>query len=272
MVKRILAFKKLELERGKVKSVGFVETSTAKRVFATCDAALFDGMPAFIYGASQTGKTTALLEYQRTHNHGTTKYVRMGVRWTKQRLVREVARVCSVFSERAKTIELEERITRALTSRNLLIIDEFHLAMETTTALAEKEVIEYIREIFDRTGCGIVMCATKVGEQDFEQGANKMLFDQFRRRGIVKTVLPDVPKVADINKIAKCFELDAPLGETLAQIKMMIKSRGINQYIKFLQKSAQVATESKGRLAMSWDLFNEVAEGYARLAYAKNEY
>ena len=270
MVKKILAFKQMMEKREKEHTLGFVTTATAKAIFDVCDAALYDGMPAYIFGASQTGKTTALLEYQRTHNHGTTKYIRMGVRWSKRRLVRELARVCKCFCETAHTVELEERIARTLNNRMLLIIDEFHLAIETTTDLAAKEVVEYVREIYDLTHCGLVICGTKVAETGLESGKNAMLFDQMRRRGLVKLVLPDVPKLADVNLIAREFGLERPTGETLESVKAILRRFGLGEYVKFLQKTYATANAMKRQI--SWDLFAQVANGYAKLAVAKNDY
>lgn len=270
MVKKILSFKALTEKRNKEHTLGFVMTATAKQIFDVCDAALYDGMPAYIFGASQTGKTTALLEYQRTHNHGTTKYIRMGVRWSKRRLVRELARACKCFCETAHTVDLEERIAKTLNNRMLLIIDEFHLAIETTTDLAAKEVVEYVREIYDLTHCGLVICGTKVAETGLESGKNAMLFDQMRRRGLVKLVLPDVPKLSDVNMIAREFGLDRPTGETLESIKAILRRFGLGEYVKFLQKTYATANATKKDI--SWTLFAKVANGYAKLSVAENDY
>ena len=270
VLEKIAKFKKIEEERGKAKSLGFIETSAAKQVFEVCKSALYEGMPAFIYGASQTGKTTALLEFQRTHNHGTTKYMRLGVRWTKRRVVRELARACKCFSESENSTVLEDRILQTLTNRMLLIVDEFHLAIETTTDLAAKEIVEYFRELYDRTGVGLVICGTKVAEEGLEQGKNKLLFDQMRRRGLVKLVLPDAPKKADVNKIAKEFDLDAPSGETYEGIKSILKRYGLGMFVKYLQKTYALAKAEKR--AISWEDFAAVCNGYAALSNPKNEY
>lgn len=270
MVKKILSFKALAEKREREHALGFVMTHAAKQIFDVCDAALYDGMPAYIFGASQTGKTTALLEYQRTHNHGTTKYIRMGVRWSKRRLVREIARACRCFSETSHTVELEERIAKTLNSRMLLVIDEFHLAIETTTDLAAKEVVEYVREIYDLTRCGLVICGTKVAETGLESGKNAMLFDQMRRRGLVKLVLPDVPRLADVNMFAREFGLERPTGETLEGVKAILRRYGLGEYVKFLQKT--YATANATKRDVSWSLFAQVANGYANLAVAKNDY
>ncbi len=270
VVSAINAFRRKEEAAAKNKAIGFVETETWRTISTACLSALKDGMPAFIYGASQLGKTTCLLEFQRTHNHGTTKYIRLGTGWTKARFVRELARVCRCFARDQRTGDLEDRIFGALNDRMLLIVDEFHLAIETTTDKASKEIVEFIREVFDRTGAGLVLSSTKVGLEGLENGRNRMLFDQLRRRGIVKVILPDVVKVKDVNTFARAFELPLPAGETLAGVKRLLKIRGLGVFIKYLQKAYQLA--KAGKTDLTWEIFERVNEGYEALANPGNDY
>lgn len=266
----IRKFRAMVHEELKRKSIGFIETETAKIIFKACRSAMNDGMPAFIYGASQMGKTTALLEYQRLNNHGRTHYLRFGSRWTKSRVVRELAAMLGNGVKATKQWALEDAIFAGISKYNLLIVDEFHLALETTTEAASKEIVEFVREVYDRTGCGLVLASTKVGLGAFEGGRNKMLFDQLRRRGVVKVVLPDVPPVRDINVIARSFDLPLPTGETLADIKMLLKSRGLGVFIKYLQKAYALSKEDGSEL--TWSGFRAVCNGYAKLEGLKSEY
>ena len=269
IIKAIRAFKAVELEEMKKKNIGIIDTEVKQTVFHACDAALADGMPAFIYGASQIGKTTALLEYKRLHNHGRTVYLRMGSNWTKARLVRELGILFGNGMKHALIWELEDKIVHSLSRYNLLIIDEFHLALETTAERASKEIVEFIREVYDRSGCGLVLSGTKVGLEGLEGGRNRMLFDQLRRRGVVKVVLPDVPPRRDINEIARTFELPAPQGEDLKRVKSLIQTRGLGVFIKYLQKAYAVTRKAKSEL--TWDAFRKVANGYLALAHMAQE-
>ena len=269
IIKAIKAFKAVELEEMKKKNIGIVETEVKRTVFTACDAALADGMPAFIYGASQIGKTTALLEYKRLHNHGRTIYLRMGSNWTKARLVRELGILFNNGMKKAVLWDLEDKIVQSLSRYNLLIIDEFHLALETTSERAAKEIVEFIREIYDRSGCGLVLSGTKVGLEGLEGGRNRMLFDQLRRRGVVKVVLPDVPPRRDINEIARTFELELPQGEDLKRVKQLIQTRGLGVFLKYLQKAYAVTKARK--VALDWEAFRKVANGYLGLANMATE-
>ncbi len=269
----IAAINRLRLKEeaaAKNKAIGFVETETWRTISAACLSALQDGMTAFIYGASQLGKTTCLLEFQRTHNHGQTKYLRMGAAWSKPRFVRELAKVCRCFAKKQTTADLEERINGALNDRMLLIIDEFHLVTRTSSRRKTEEVLEYIREVFDRTKVGLVLSATRVGVAELEEGVYKMLFDQTDRRGIAKVVLPDMVRVKDINTFARSFDLPIPAGETLSEIKRLLKTRGLGVFIKYLQKAYQLARAKKTPL--TWDIFERVHEGYVALANPVDEY
>ena len=270
IIKAIKAFKTVELEELKKKNIGIIETEVKKTVFAACNAALNDGMPAFIYGASQIGKTTALEEFQRQNNHGRTVYLRMGSGWTRARLVRELALKFGNGVKATKCWALEDAIFGSLTRYNLLIIDEFHLALETTTEGSAKAIMEFIREVYDRTHCALVMSSTKVGMEDLESGRNKMLFDQLRRRGVLKVVLPDAPPVRDLNTIAREFQLPLPTGETLASIKSLVKTRGLGVFIKYLQKAYSIARAQKKPL--DWEAFGKTARGYLALGNMKTEY
>jgi len=269
MIKKIETFRQVEDDASRKLNLGFVETATAKQIFSACNSALIDGMPAFIYGASHIGKTTALLEFQRRNNHGRTKYIRLGSRWSKTRFVHELAIACKISRTRNKRgWELEYLINESLNRYNLLIVDEFHLAFETVSEVVSKELVEYIREVYDRTHCGLVLSSTKVGLDDLENGKNKMLFDQLRRRGVVKVVLPDVPPVRDINAIARHFGLELPTGEVLKTVKEILRTRGLGVFVTYLQKAHSLAGEKQ----MTWDNFFYVNDGYAKLACQKDEY
>lgn len=270
IIKAIRSFKAVELEEMKKKNIGIIDTEVKKTVFQACTAALNDGMPAFIYGASQIGKTTALMEFQRLHNHGRTVYLRMGSGWTRARLVRELALRFGNGVKATKCWALEDAIFGSLTRYNLLIIDEFHLALETCTEASSKAIMEFIREVYDRTGCGLVMSATKVGLAGLESGKHVMLFDQLRRRGVVRVVLPDSPPTRDINTIARSFELTLPTGDVLAGIKRLIKERGLGVFIKYLQKAYALSKAKKEPL--SWDGYAKTVNGYLKLSEMKSEY
>ena len=269
VVKAIREFKKIEIEEMKKKNVGLIETEVKQTVWRCCDAALNDGMVSFIYGKTRIGKSVALQAYQREHNHGQTIYLEMGAGWTRPRFVRELARKFGNGVKATKSWALEDAIFDTLKRSNLLIVDEFHKALTTTGERNSASVLEFIRDIRDKTHCGLVLCATKVGMERFETGANKEMFEQLIGRSIIKAVLPDRPPVRDLNTIARAFELPAPTGDDLKSVKSLVATYGLDRFFAYMQKT--YAITKKAKQPMSWDAFQKVKNGYLSLAHMKTE-
>ena len=270
IVKAIRAFKAVELEEMKKKNIGLLDTEVKRTVWQCCDAALNDGMVSFIYGPTRCGKTFSLKAYQRSHNHGTTVYIELGSGWNRQRFVRELAATLGNGVKAAKTWVLEDAIFKTFKRSNLLIVDEFHKALSTLGRDASRALLEFIRDIRDKTDCGLVLCATKEGLEDFETGANAKTFRQMIGRAIVKAVLPDRPALRDFNTIARAFELPLPTGEDLQRVKGLVAEYGMERLFVYLQKTHALTRQAKE--PMSWAAFAKVMNGYLSLAHMKNGY
>jgi len=269
VVQAIRAFKRVEVEEARKKNVGLIETEVKQTVWRCCDAALNDGMVSFIYGRTRIGKSVALQAYQREHNHGQTVYIEMGSGWTRTRFVRELARKFGNGVKATKSWALEDAIFDTLKRSNLLIVDEFHKALTTTGERQSATVLEFIRDIRDRTRCGLVLCATKVGMERFETGANRQTFEQLIGRSIIKAVLPDRPPVRDLNAIARAFDLPLPTGDELRGVKELVGAFGLERLFAYLQKT--YALTRKAGEPMTWAAFAKVKNGYLALANMKTE-
>jgi DNA transposition AAA+ family ATPase len=230
----------------------FVETSTAKKVFTICDAARISQTVAFVFGDSQLGKTTALQEYTRRNNHGATLYVRLPASSGIQILAKELARAAHVNPDSCFE-KLRDRVLAAIDKNQLVIIDELHQVFTSYQASSQIKVLEFLREIHDRTQCGMVLCGTHVLKREIETGKLAMLLEQFRRRGTLRLELPAKPSKTDISRLAAGFDLDAPGERELAIIRDMVATSGLGMYVKFLQAGHRMA--HKAEQAMTWDHF-----------------
>ena len=265
IIKVIREFKKVEVEEAKKKNIGLLDTHVKTVVWQCCDAALLDGMVSFIYGPTRCGKTFSLKAYQREHNHGQTIYIEMGSGWNRQRFVRELAVALGNGVKAAKTWALEDAIFRTFRRSNLLIVDEFHKGLTTICKDASRALLEFIRDIRDKTGCGLVLCATKEGFEDFETGANAKTFKQMIGRSIVKAILPDRPPLRDFNVIARAFELPQPTGEDLKRVMELVARYGMERLFVYLQKAHALARQAKQ--PMSWNGFAKVMNGYLQMEH-----
>src|SRR5581483_7623837 len=189
--------KKLIESRRVVNKLGFIETSLTRKIFSVCEAALTYQKIVQIFGDSQIGKTEALEEYARQNNHGQTIYVRVpeggGLNYFMASLADRLG-----FSSQQKIPELRARAIASFDSRMLLIVDEIHNIFSTGTNLTHFRVPEFIREIYDRTKCGVVISGTNVFEAKLAKAAGKKLFDQFQRRSLCKLQLPNIPTDDDL--------------------------------------------------------------------------
>jgi DNA transposition AAA+ family ATPase len=253
LVASVRRYRSLVEARGGRTELGFVETTTWEKIEAVCRHALVSQAPVFIFGDSQIGKTTCLEEYARRNNHGQTRYIRMPAAPGFVGVQREVARAC-YLSDGLSSAAMRDRVMAAINDQMLLIVDEMHQALlpgaREGTAV---RIVEWFREIYDRTRCGIVFVGTRVFRHELERGKLALVLEQFRRRGIIQLQLPATPPKADVAKIAKAFGLGAPEGIAADVVDGMLKACGLGQYVKFLQSASNLAAKQKK--PMSWDHF-----------------
>lgn len=209
IMRAMQAFKSLAEERGKDVTTGFVMTPTAKRIWTACDLARESRSPVFIIGPSHIGKTWALAEYTRTHNHGSTLLFRMKVASGRRGMVMPLAERTG-YSERTATEDMLSGFKNAMKKRpnTLLAFDEMHQLIYTARKESFFTCMETLREIYDECGNGMVFCATDLLLTRIRD--NRAELEQFFRRGVHKVVLPDQPQKGDVAAIAETLGLEFP--------------------------------------------------------------
>lgn len=216
----------LEAQRAKSSAATeFVMTPTARKVWMACDLARESCTPAFIFAPSHVGKTMALCEYAKTHNHGRTIYVRIGAASGLGGLLRELARAIGVSYNTSKD-KMQECIIHALAPNMLLILDEVHELLHTYRKESFFACIEVIREIHDRVGLGMVLVVTKIKWDEISQYRRSDL-EQMFRRGVHRTALGTVkgqPLMADVSAILETHGLDMPSKSERIDIDGIVES------------------------------------------------
>lgn len=246
-VKAILDFKRLVEARATITRSGFVATALAKKIFDLCEAALIYQKWALIFGPTQIGKTTALEEYARTHNHGQTTYLRMPEGGRYLDFISEFARVLRISPQNPN---LKHRIIDSFDSQKLLIIDEAHQPFIKLGQTSHRP-LEFIREIWDRTKCGVVLSATDLLDAQFQTGSAKGILDQISQRRLLTTRLPKKPTRADLNTFAKSYRLAPADGEALQLQSEIIRDSGLGRWLTILQAASRLAEKRKQPL--SWE-------------------
>lgn len=246
----IVRLRKIVEEQGTVQKVDYVHTNLSRRIWKICDAALTFNCVNFVFGESQIGKTKSLEEYARQHNHGQTIYVRMPDSGTLGDFVRWLAKSLRISPQQHNEWHLKERLVSSFDSRMVLIVDEAHQALAYSWGRGGLRTLGFIREIHDRSGCGVVIAATNVMDEMMTEGAYKKMLRQLGLRRLVTYQLPDKPTRKNLDEFADAYGLDPASGEALELQTAVIRDDGLGRWCKILQGASRVAAKSGRKL--SW--------------------
>jgi DNA transposition AAA+ family ATPase len=258
-------FKHLTEARAGTDKIGFVETATSRKIWRVCEASLVYQRIAFIFSDSQVGKTRALEEYARLHNHGETILVRVPTGGTLGYLLGEFCRVLRI-SPQIKLIQLRQRIIDCFSGNMLLIVDEAHQCFSVGfrgVINAKTDTLDFIREIHDRTGCGLVFAATNIFRQEMESGRAAPFLTQLSRRRLAALQLPNEPTKADLDAFAKAYDLPPATGEDADLQRDIIRSEALGMWLTLLRMAATKANRDKVKL--TWDHIHTARNRLAKL-------
>lgn len=248
-------------------STGFVETAATRAIFRLCRGAFKAHRLGFVFGPSQVGKSATVFEYARLHNHGETHLVRMPTRGGMSHFLAEMAEHCGI-PVKIREVDLRRRIMESFDERTLLIIDEAHQALLGNRD-AGAYTLEFIREIYDRRRCGVVLVGTEVLANALR--TNRILSQLWRRRspGLVLQLDQAGVSKADLAKFAAAFGLDEvpdrdvtvsyTTGEggkhkfthnPMALQTDLVREQGVGAWCKLLENARDLAELS--RQPMGW--------------------
>jgi len=237
-------------ERKTIIRSGFVETTLTRRIWKICDAALTFQKVMFIYGPSQIGKTTALEEYARQHNHGQTVYVRVPTGGTVSEFSKWLA-VSLRISPQLNEFQLKERIFKAFDDRMLLIIDEANECFSGHYSDRSIRTLNFCREIHDRRKCGLVIAGDRTLEREIKSGLHKEQLEKLGLRSLAGLRLPDKPSAENLNTFAACYRLEPATGDALTLQTTVIRDSGLGKWCTLLMAASRMAAKQKGA-RLSW--------------------
>lgn len=267
----IRTLRKLEDARAEQVTSDFIETRLFGVIEKRCEKALRRQRIMFIFGDSQIGKSKCLVEYQRRHNHGETIYVEVPSTGSLSAFLKELGKTLNIPIS-AKT-GIAESVIKTFDSRMLLIVDEAHRALIARKNTGGSAIMNFLRELYNKSACGIVISMTNEGRDELLNGNHKKSYEQIWRRRIAPLQLPNITPADDLALFARAYGL-APATE--AKIKVTISytdgdgkiqnrqhsesplelQTGVNQieglgvWISILQDASDIARE-QGR-AITW--------------------
>lgn len=265
--------KRVDSHGPRLGSMPFIEWRMSKAIFRTCETALRRNRISFIFGPSQTGKTTALAEFKR-RNHGSTTMLRIPTGGSLPNLVAALAVHLGINSSR-NSMELRRRIFDAFTAEDLLIVDECHAPL--TSGRGSMLSLDFLREIHDETKCGMVLCGTQVFKDSLR--TNKIL-EQLWLRCYRPLTLPSQPTAADLVAFSETFGL-TPAEDRLRGVEVevndevkvfkasplklqteVIAKSGLGRWCSILEDAASIAAEADKKptwnhVIAAWAQFQE---------------
>ena len=236
--------------RASIKRAPFIETRLTKLIWKFCQGALNFQRIGFIVASSQIGKTTALEEYQRTHNHGETIYVRMPTGGGPNDFLKWLAKALRLPTG-LKHFEIRERIIAAFDDRMLLIVDQCHECFGPYSRGKAISSLIFCMEIHDRAKCGLIMCGTKEFETGMKNALHHDAMVQLIKRGFPKPLrLPDKPDEKNLNEFASHYGLPPATGEALELQSETIRDLDLGVWLSFLQVASRIA--ARQNKVMTW--------------------
>ena len=222
VVEKISAHLELEAERQKMTSDVFIETSVWFKIKDACDLAIKRNAIVRIVGPSQVGKTHSLKEYMRRAKFQVC-YLRIPAAPTFKLIVEAVCDAVGV-STSLRVDEARQRVAKAVGRNTLLIIDELHELILSAGKGTAMKCMEWIREIWDNSSCGMALCGTSALEDDLinDPKMNGWL-GQLDHRCIRVVKLPQAIPMDDIRLAAAAYGIAGdtkPVENILRTIRM----------------------------------------------------
>lgn len=233
----------------------FIKTSACAKVWFAFDKARNFGSIVTIWGRMGSGKTVAAEQYIREHGHGKTYLIRIPAACSSSLLVKMVAAALGV-STHQNDFDMRKAIVKSLSAgQRLLIIDEFHQVFLTTRGDTAIKLAEFLREIYDRSGCGLALIGTEKVKSELFEGQHKQALEQITDRGTIQVALAAKPTRSDVGRFCAHYGLPVPTGEHGELLDDIIARHGLRKLCLHLRDGAAFA--GKKSEAYTWSHFAE---------------
>jgi len=204
-----------------------IATHTTGEITKTLDITRANDFFTIICGKTGRSKTLTSLHWLQ-HNPGTIARCRTG--FTRPRLARLITKTLTGSATGSNEAN-DQRIIDFLDTQDdyTLIIDEANLLIDNQNPQKAKESLNYLRDIWDISGVGLVMIFTNYTLKDLKHGILGDFLEQFRGRSGYNLQIPErLLKKSEVEPIVKAY---VP---------------GFN--VKLLDKSYEIAAGGDGKI------------------------
>jgi len=199
-----------DLRRRAAKRQPLVETEVTRKIVEGLDYARDYAAMVAIVGSTGRGKTYTAEHWAAQNNHGRTRMIRAGSGTSRTALLIKLCEAIGCGWSGYRSNALEQRVisSGAYGPRNVLIVDEAgHLIPKGDSN--GTGAIEFLRDLYDSTGCAIVLILTDVYLEQMTLGRMNRFFEQFRGRLEKVVRLDENPSVEEVEAAVRSFSATA---------------------------------------------------------------
>lgn len=201
---------------------GFKETRLAEQIWKYAKTARDRQTIGFVVGNFAIGKSTAFEELSR-RAPADTVYVRMPTRGHLNHFLQNIARKLAM-GDRQTVLDLSDRVIDSFKPGMLLIVDEADQCFASVRNMLGLATLDFLRELWDRARCGIVLVMDHAGRDNVLKGPHKLRLQRLWRRRLPMMQLPNAPCREDLALFAAGFGLPPATDE-----KIVVKVRTVDE-------------------------------------------
>lgn len=220
----------------------FVETIVTQKIWSLCDVARDRSAMVLISGPTGRSKTWTIDEWRHCNNHGRAVKVTARKSGGLRVFLEDLGTALNISASRSQ-YAIMHAVEHALDERNVLIVDEVARLYPTGRA-GSLDALEFIRDLHDRCGCGVILCATDGLEGLLRSGKYAMWFDQLLGRIELHLRIPRAFGRQEVAELLAAYVDDPdPALVNAARDIANRSTRGCRDLFRHLDRAAQVAAE-----------------------------
>ena len=267
VVESVRSYRRIVTERVAIRHADFRETRITRLVTGALSYAMANNSITKIVGESRQGKTVAAKWWRDQNNHGRTAFITAPAYGGAKSLLKEMAMVLGI-NKNNSAIHMHDAVLRAFNPNRMLIVDEAHRLLPKDRR-TDPTLLEILRDIHDRTGCGLAILATR----RFDEGITKSdyQYEQVLGRIGMPVQLPREFEWSDISPITDQYLTSIPADLKKEMIKIANSPGRLGILCETLKFASRIATKSNR--AFGSDVIREAiacrAQMQGEIQYAK---
>jgi DNA transposition AAA+ family ATPase len=250
-----------------------VQTSIVQEVADLCMLAWKSRRIVFLFGPTQSGKTTALHHFIANNGRaaaplgaapgtGKIRYCEVPGNGGTRATLDAFAVGCG-FASQCSWADQKIRAFNSISPNDLVIWDEFSQCFNPATGTVRLPTIRLVRELWNTRKCGMVIVITDIARDEMQTGKFKKACDELWYRSSWELELQRVPKDDDLRDIAKTgYGLVIPNKAEMERVRSIVTHAGMTRFTMLLRYAKANATARGPKERPSWADFLFVLNQY----------